>query len=86
MSARINIPKMYKLFIGGEFILTESERYIDAINPKTKEKICNISRASRKDLRNSVVAARTGYNDWSTTTAHERVQIMYILAEWFEGR
>ena len=86
MSARINIPKMYKLFIGGKFTRTESERYIEAINPKTSEKICNISRGSRKDVRNSVVAARTGFNDWSGKTAYERGQIMYRLAEMLEGR
>lgn len=86
MSARLEIPKMYKLFIGGKFARTESERYVDAINPKTKQKICNVSRASRKDLRNSVVAARAGFNDWSSKTAYERGQIMYRLAEMLEGR
>ncbi|MEP7145856.1 MAG: aldehyde dehydrogenase family protein [bacterium] len=86
MSTRIEIPKMYKLFIGGKFARTESERYLDAVNPKTKEKICNVSRASRKDLRNAVVAARAGFNDWSGKTAYERGQIMYRLAEMLEGR
>jgi len=77
---------MYKLFIGGKFTRTESERYLSAVNPKTKEKICNISRASRKDLRNAVVAAKAGYNAWSGKTAYERGQIMYRLAEMLEGR
>lgn len=86
MSTRLEIPKMYKLFIGGKFTRTESERYIDAINPKTGKKICNISRASRKDLRNAVVSARAGFNDWSGKTAYERAQIMYRLAEMLEGR
>ncbi|MBK8553081.1 MAG: aldehyde dehydrogenase family protein [Ignavibacteria bacterium] len=86
MSTRLEIPKMYKLFIGGKFTRTESERYLDAINPKTKEKICNISRASRKDLRNAVVVAKAGFNDWSGKTAYERGQIMYRLAEMLEGR
>jgi len=86
MSARLEIPKMYKLFIGGKFTRTESERYLDALNPKSGEKLCNISRASRKDLRNSVVAARAGFNDWSGKTAYERGQIMYRLAEMLEGR
>lgn len=86
MSTRLEIPKMYKLFIGGKFTRTESERYLDAINPKTKEKLCNISRASRKDVRNAVVAARAGFNDWSGKTAYERGQIMYRLAEMLEGR
>ncbi|MFI5211247.1 MAG: aldehyde dehydrogenase family protein [Ignavibacteria bacterium] len=77
---------MYKLFIGGKFVRTESERYFSAINPKTKEKLCNVSRASRKDIRNAVTAARSGHNLWNSKTAYERGQILYRLAEMLEGR
>lgn len=86
MPTRLQVPKMYKLYIGGKFTRTESERYISAINPKTKKKICNISRASRKDVRNAVVAARGGFNSWSAKTGYEKGQILYRLAEMLEGR
>ena len=86
MTTRLPVLKMYKLFIGGKFTRTESERYLSAVNPNTGEKICNYSRASRKDLRNAVAAARTGYNNWNSKTAYERGQILYRLAEMLEGR
>lgn len=86
MPTRLEVPKMYKLFIGGKFTRTESERYTAVTNPKTKERICNISRASRKDLRNAVVAGRGGFNSWTSKTAYEKGQIMYRLAEMLEGR
>lgn len=86
MPTRLEVPKMYKLFIGGKFTRTESERYISAVNPKTRKKICNFSRASRKDVRNAVVAARSGYGAWSSKTGYERAQILYRLAEMLEGR
>lgn len=86
MESRIKVPKMYKLFIGGKFTRTESERYIEIFNPKTKEKICNVSRASRKDLKNAVTAARSGFSAWSSKTAYERSQIIYRFAEMLEGR
>lgn len=86
MHTRIEVPKMYKLFIGGKFTRTESERYLSALNPKTKKKICNYSRASRKDVRNAVVAARGGFIAWNAKTAYERGQILYRLAEMLEGR
>lgn len=86
MQHRLEISKMYKLFIGGKFTRTESERYLDAVNPKDGKKICNISRASRKDIRNSVVASRSGFNDWSGKTAYERGLIMYRFAEMLEAR
>lgn len=77
---------MYKLYIGGKFTRTESERYISIKDAKTGKKICNISRASRKDVKNAVVAARSGYNTWSAKTGFERGQILYRLAEMLEGR
>src|SRR5688572_543619 len=86
MPTRLEVLKMYKLFIGGKFTRTESERYTPVINPKTKEKLCNISRASRKDVRNAVTAARAGHNSWAEKTGYERGQIMYRLAEMLEGR
>lgn len=86
MPTHLPVLKMYKLFIGGKFTRTESERYLSAVNPKTNEKICNYSRASRKDLRNAVVAARGAFGSWSTKTAYERGQILYRLAEMLEGR
>ncbi len=86
MPTRLEVPKMYKLFIGGKFTRTESERYTAVTNPKTGDKLCNISRASRKDVRNAVVAARIGHNSWAEKTGYEKGQIMYRLAEMLEGR
>ncbi len=83
---RIAVPKMYKLFIGGKFARTESERYTDVISPRSGDKICNISRASRKDVRNAVVSARSGFNEWSSKSGYERAQILYRLAEMLEER
>ncbi len=86
MNKRLEIPKMYKLFIGGKFVRTESERYIEILNSQNKVHICNISRASRKDLRNAVTAARSGFETWSSKTGYERGQILYRFAEMLEGR
>lgn len=76
---------MHKLFIGGKFTRTESERFLSVINPSTKKKACNISRGSRKDIRNAVVSARAGYETWSGKTGYERGQILYRLAEMLES-
>jgi acyl-CoA reductase-like NAD-dependent aldehyde dehydrogenase len=86
MKRRLAVDKMYKLFIGGKFTRTESERYLSALNPRNNEKLCNYSRASRKDLRNAVAAARSAFKPWADKTAYERGQILYRLAEMLEGR
>jgi acyl-CoA reductase-like NAD-dependent aldehyde dehydrogenase len=41
---------------------------------------------SRKDFRNSVVAARKAFPGWSSASAYLRGQIMYRIAEMLEGR
>lgn len=86
MVRRIEISKMYKLFIGGKFTRTESERYIQIKSQNGKKHICNVSRASKKDLRNAVTKARDSLSLWSDKTHYERAQILYRLAEMLEGR
>ncbi len=84
METRLAIPKMYKLFIGGKFARTESERYLEVFDADNN-KLCNISRSSRKDVRNAVVAARAGFTSWNSKTPYERGQIFYRLAEMLES-
>lgn len=82
---RINVLKTYKLFINGQFPRTESGRYYTVKNKKEKV-IANICRASRKDFRNAVVAARAAQSSWASKSALNRSQIIYRMAEVLEGR
>ncbi|MEM9173491.1 MAG: aldehyde dehydrogenase family protein [Pseudomonadota bacterium] len=82
---RLAVAKTYKLFIGGKFPRTESGRYI-AFESSTGEFVANVSRASRKDLRNAVVAARAALSGWCAANAYLRGQILYRIAEMVESR
>ncbi len=83
--SRLSINKTYKLYIGGKFPRTESGRYY-AINNKKGELIANMCLASRKDFRNAVVIARKAQNSWASTSALNKGQILYRIAEMLEGR
>ncbi|MBN6057155.1 aldehyde dehydrogenase family protein [Nonomuraea sp. RK-328] len=48
--------------------------------------LANAARASRKDARDAVVAARKAFPGWSGATAYNRGQILYRVAEMLEGR
>lgn len=85
-TSRLSIQKTYKLFIGGKFPRTESGRTMTATNPKTGEHIANYCHASRKDLRDAVVAARKAQSGWAGCSAYLRGQILYRLAEMLENR
>jgi acyl-CoA reductase-like NAD-dependent aldehyde dehydrogenase len=79
------VSKTYKLFIGGAFPRSESGRTYQARDRKGNF-IANAALASRKDLRDAVVAARKGYATWSKATAYNRGQVIYRIAEMLESR
>ena len=82
---RIDVMKTYKLFIGGAFPRSESGRSYE-VNDAKKKFLANVALASRKDLRDSVVAARSAFDGWSHATAYNRGQILYRIAEMMESR
>jgi acyl-CoA reductase-like NAD-dependent aldehyde dehydrogenase len=82
---RLDINKTYKLYIGGKFPRTESGRYYTINNTKGTF-LANMCLASRKDFRNAVVSARKAQNLWSNTSALNKGQILYRIAEMLEGR
>jgi len=77
--SRVPVAKTYKLFIGGAFPRSESGRTYTADGH-------NVARASRKDARDAVRAARSAFPAWSGTTAYNRGQVLYRLAEMVEAR
>jgi acyl-CoA reductase-like NAD-dependent aldehyde dehydrogenase len=82
---RIEVRKTYKLYIGGAFPRTESGRsYL--VKGADGALLANASRASRKDLRDAVRAARAAVPGWAGRTAMNRGQVLYRVAELMEGR
>ncbi|MBI4882554.1 MAG: aldehyde dehydrogenase family protein [Actinobacteria bacterium] len=85
MAERLDVQKTYKLFIGGAFPRSESGRTF-ALVGTDGSLIANVAQASRKDLRDAVVAARSAQAGWAARTAYNRGQILYRVAEVMEGR
>jgi len=106
----LEVRKTYKLYVGGEFIRTESGRYdpvYAAARPgkgrsasaqrrapsaqrlsagAQRPLLANISRGSRKDLREAVRKARAAQPGWASKSAYLKGQILYRMAEMLEGR
>jgi len=78
-NGRVAIRKMYKLYINGAFTRSESGRS-DAFDGE------NVARASRKDVRDAVVAARAAHEKWNEQTPGLRGLVLYRLAEMMEAR
>jgi acyl-CoA reductase-like NAD-dependent aldehyde dehydrogenase len=77
--ARLPVKKTYKLFIGGSFPRSESGRTYETQGQ-------NVARASRKDVRDAVSAARAVQPKWASATAYNRGQVIYRIAEMMEAR
>ncbi|HEX5015758.1 MAG TPA: aldehyde dehydrogenase family protein [Candidatus Limnocylindrales bacterium] len=85
MADRIDVRKTYKLYIGGAFPRSESGRsYVVRASDDTP--LANACRASRKDLRDAVRAARKAFEGWADKSAMNRGQVLYRVAELMEGR
>lgn len=85
MSTRLNVHKTYKMYVGGNFIRSESGRYLPALNTRGQH-LENVCHGSRKDFRDAVVAARSAFDGWAKKSAYLRGQILYRAAEMLEGR
>ncbi|MGW5052789.1 aldehyde dehydrogenase family protein [Actinokineospora sp. NPDC004072] len=85
MSDRLTVSKTYKLYLGGAFPRSESGRTYPVADARGRF-LANAAQASRKDLREAVVAARGAFGKWSRATAYNRGQVLYRVAEVLEGR
>jgi acyl-CoA reductase-like NAD-dependent aldehyde dehydrogenase len=82
---RLSVRKTYKLYVGGAFVRSESGRYDRAMSGDD-EHVANVPRASRKDVRDAMSAARKAAGPWAARTAYNRGQILYRAAEALESR
>jgi acyl-CoA reductase-like NAD-dependent aldehyde dehydrogenase len=84
-SDRLAVRKTYKLYVNGAFPRSESGRSYEVTDARGHF-LANAAWASRKDARDAVVAARAAFGQWSGTTAYNRGQVLYRVAEVMEGR
>ena len=82
---RLPVQKTYKLYLGGKFARSESGRVAPALGAE-KTVLAQYARASRKDFRDAVVAARNAFAGWAKQSAYLRGQILYRAAEMLEMR
>jgi acyl-CoA reductase-like NAD-dependent aldehyde dehydrogenase len=82
---RLRVRKTYKLYLGGAFPRSESGRSYPVSSPRGAL-LAHAAQASRKDVRDAVVAARKAFGGWSAATAYNRGQVLYRVAELLDGR
>jgi aldehyde dehydrogenase (NAD+) len=85
---RIPITKTPKVYVGGQFIRSESGRVFPIFEDGKPDGkfFANIPQCTRKDIRNAVEAAAKAGPDWAKRTPYNRGQILYRLGEMLEAR
>ena len=90
MPTRLPVTKTPKVYVGGQFIRSESGRVFPIREGGSKNGsgalLGNIPQCTRKDLRNAVEAAAKAGPDWAKRTPYNRGQIIYRLGEMLEAR
>lgn len=82
---RVDVRKTHKLYLAGRFPRSESGRTYQVLDAKGRF-WANAAAASRKDVRDAVLAARAAQPGWAAATAYNRGQVLYRVAEVMEGR
>jgi aldehyde dehydrogenase (NAD+) len=77
--ANPTVDRTVKLYIGGKQARPDSGYSVE-VRAKNGKLLGESPLGNRKDIRNAVEAARKA-ESWSRTTAHNRAQILYYIAE-----
>ena len=79
------IDRTAKMYIGGKQARPDGGLSINIYSP-TKHLVGEVGAGNRKDIRNAVEAARAAQAGWQKTTAHNKAQILYFIAENLAAR
>jgi aldehyde dehydrogenase (NAD+) len=78
------IDRTAKLYIGGKQARPDGG-YSRAIHGANGEFVADVGEGNRKDIRNAVEAAHKA-SGWAKSTAHNRAQVLYYIAENLAAR
>lgn len=65
-----------KIYIGGEWVISSGDDYIEVENPANKEIIGRVPASSEEDVNRAVATARQAFDGWSQLTLDERINYM----------
>ncbi|MCO5597329.1 hypothetical protein L7F22_051405 [Adiantum nelumboides] len=75
------LPPRVKLLIGGSFLDSKAEEWIDVINPATQDIVSKVPLTTAQEFETAVEAAKQAYPKWRDTPVTVRQRIMLKLQE-----
>lgn len=77
----LDLDKVYKLFIGGEWVEAEDKETLNSFSPADGSLLAEISEATRSDVDKAVDAAWKAFESYRHTTPKERAKILNEIAD-----
>eukprot|EP01023_Acetabularia_acetabulum_P031376 TRINITY_DN29493_c0_g1_i1.p1 TRINITY_DN29493_c0_g1~~TRINITY_DN29493_c0_g1_i1.p1 ORF type:complete len:539 (-),score=104.83 TRINITY_DN29493_c0_g1_i1:166-1782(-) len=74
----VNVVKMY---IDGQFVDSNTQKWIDLTNPASNEVIGRVPEIKQSEFDAAVSSAKTAFQSWSTTPVPVRARVMFKLQE-----
>jgi len=75
-----------EFYIGGHWVKPNADKVLEVINPATEAVIGSVSLGDAEDVDRAVVAARTAFKAFSTTTPAARLALLRRIEEVYEKR
>ncbi|XP_074308560.1 methylmalonate-semialdehyde dehydrogenase [acylating], mitochondrial-like isoform X1 [Silene latifolia] len=79
-STRIN-PLKVSNFIGGKFVNSEGNVFVDVVNPATQEVVSQVPSTTYEEFKSAVFAAKQACRSWRNTPFSARQRIIVKLSE-----
>lgn len=76
-----SLPKEGRVFIGNEYIQSESDRFIDVVNPATEEVIYRSVASNEADIKKATLFARKALITWGHAAPRERAKYLLKIAD-----
>lgn len=77
----LSLQPTVKLFIGGKFVESKAERWINNYNPATQDVVSRVPCATQDEMEAAAEAAQSAFSTWRESSLMTRQQVMFRLQQ-----
>jgi aldehyde dehydrogenase (NAD+) len=86
MTQGVSVRRLDGFFIGGEWVPPAGTDRLEVINPTTESTLATVPAGTAADVDRAVDAARSAFDEWSTTPPAERATYLAKIASTLDAR
>ncbi len=80
----MHAPEILKPYIGGQYVASRTEKYVDVFNPSLGEVIAKSPCCLQDEVESAIAAAKKAYPAWRDTPVKRRADLMFKLRDLIE--